>query len=93
MTVVMNLKQSTSQVVKKQLVGKHKRVDLAMRRFNLAYERLMFEDRLIDYMIGLEALLLRSEEQQELGFRLALRGSRLLGHDPNARSGTFSRLR
>src|SRR2546422_858598 len=78
---------------KKQLVGKHKRVDLAMRRFNLAYERLMFEDRLIDYMIGLEALLLRSEEQQELGFRLALRGSRLLGHDPNARSGTFSRLR
>jgi hypothetical protein len=77
----------------RQYLMQHKRVDLAMRRFNLAYERLMLEDRLIDYAIGLEALLLRAEEQQELGFRLALRGSRLLTNDANARSEIFSRLR
>jgi hypothetical protein len=77
----------------RQYPKEHKRVDLAIRRFNLAYERLMFEDRLIDYAIGLESLLLRAEEQQELGFRLALRGSRLLGNDPKARSEIFSRLR
>jgi hypothetical protein len=77
----------------RQYLIQHKRVDLAMRRFNLAYERLLLEDRLIDYAIALEALLLRAEEQQELRFRLALRGSRLLRDEPSERSEVFSRLR
>lgn len=66
---------------------------MALRRFNLAYERVLPEDRLIDYTIALEALLLRRGEQQELAYRLALRGSALLGKNPEARFEIFSRLR
>lgn len=77
----------------RQRSKKRSRVELALRRFNLAYERLLPEDRLIDCVIALEALLLRAEEQQELAFRMALRGSRLLGRDPDARSDLFSRFR
>jgi hypothetical protein len=59
----------------------------------LAYERVLPEDRLIDYAIALEALLLRGDEHQELAYRLALRGSALLGETPDARVEIFSRLR
>jgi hypothetical protein len=77
----------------RQRSRKRRRIDLALRRFNLAYERVLPEDRLIDYAIALEALLLRGDEHQELAYRLALRGSALLGETPDARVEIFSRLR
>jgi hypothetical protein len=78
---------------RRQRGRKRRRQDLALRRFNLAYERALPEDRLIDYAIALEALLLKGDEQQELSYRLALRGSALLGENPDARLEIFSRLR
>lgn len=49
-----------------------KRTGVASRRFEFAYERTRPEDKLIDYLIGFEALLLKSEEKDELAYRLSL---------------------
>jgi len=51
-------------------------VELAVRRFNLAYERVMPADKLIDMMIAFEALLL--PEKDELALRLSIRVANLL---------------
>lgn len=69
---------------------KRNRIELALRRFNYGYERKRPEDRLIDYMIGFEALLLG--EEQELRYKLALRGSALLGRNSDERERTFNEL-
>jgi hypothetical protein len=68
-------------------------IDLALRRFNVGYERARLEDRLIDYFIGFEALLLKEEERQELDYRLALRGGALLGKNGPEKTQMFSELR
>lgn len=68
------------------------RIDLALRRFNFGYERVRPEDKLIDYMIGLEALLLEADERQELNYRLSLRGAVLLGTTPEERRKTHQEL-
>lgn len=78
---------------RRQRSSTRRRIDLALRRFNLAYERILPQDRLIDYMIALEALLLTREEQQELAYKLGLRGSALLGENPDTRFEVFSRLK
>lgn len=70
--------------------SKQNRIELALRRFNYGYERKRPEDRLIDYMIGFEALLLG--EEQELRYKLALRGSALLGRNSDERERTFNEL-
>jgi hypothetical protein len=72
---------------------KLKRTDIALRRFNFAYERVRPEDKLIDYLIGFEALLLKGDEHQELEYRLALRGSRLLSKTPEERQTVFKELK
>lgn len=72
---------------------KQKRTDIALRRFNFAYERVRPEDKLIDYLIGFEALLLKGDERQELEYRLALRGSVLLGKTPEERQAVFKELK
>lgn len=58
-----------------------RRVEVALRRLDFAYERARPEDKLVDYLIGFEALLLKRSERQELEYRLALRGSYLLADD------------
>ena len=68
------------------------RLDLALRRFDFGYQRTMPEDKIIDYMIALEALLLNKTEGQELGFRLSLRGSALLGSTPEERKTIYEEL-
>lgn len=68
-----------------------RRIRTALRRFNLGCERPIFEDRLIDFVIALEALLLDS--QGELSYRIALRGAALLGDAPTEREDYFIRLR
>jgi len=72
---------------------KQKRTDVALRRFNFAYERVRPEDKLIDYLIGFEALLLKGDERQELEYRLALRGSVLLGKTSEERQTVFKELK
>jgi hypothetical protein len=68
-------------------------IDLALRRFNVGYERARPEDRLIDYFIGFEAILLKEEERQELDYRLAVRGGVLLGKNGAERNQIFNELR
>ena len=70
-----------------------RRIDVALRRFNFAYERVRPEDRLIDYLIGFEALLLLEGERQELEYRLALRGCVLLGKTEKGRKAVFQELK
>ena len=68
------------------------RVEVALRRFNLGYERARLEDMLIDYAIGFESLLLGGA-QQELGYRMALRGAALLGKAHSERKEIFHDLK
>lgn len=72
---------------------KRNRIEVALRRFNFGYGRITPEDKLIDCLIAFEALLLRKEERQELEYRLALRGSVLLGKTPDGRKRVFEELK
>ena len=67
-----------------------RRTELAIRRFNFGYERARAEDKLVDYMIAFEALLLN--ETAELKFRLATRGATLLGSTPDERRQIYVEL-
>jgi hypothetical protein len=53
-------------------------LDIAIRRFNTAYERGRLDDKLLDYMIAFEALFFRKDERGELRNRLAVRAARFL---------------
>lgn len=67
---------------------KDNRFDVARRRLSLGNERGIPEDRLLDYMIGLEALYLL-DGNNELTFRLSLRISFLLYKDPAERKDVY----
>jgi hypothetical protein len=68
-----------------------KAIKTALSRFSFVYERGRPEDRLIDYIISLEALLL--ENEPELRYKFSLRGSALLGEDdPKKRATIFYEL-
>ncbi len=69
------------------------RIEIALRRFNFAHERVAPEDELIDHLISFEALLLKQTERQELDYRLALRGSALLAENREQRKVVFDQLR
>ncbi len=62
-----------------------KRVELALRRFNRAYERHSLEDTLIDLWIGFEALL------GSVQYRAALRIGRLAGSTSSERWDAFEK--
>ena len=66
-------------------------LDLALRYYNSAKERENNEDKLIDYMIVLEALYL--SEELELGFKLSHRVATLLGEDEPKRREIFNNMR
>lgn len=70
-----------------------RRLGSALRRLGFGLERLRVEDRILDHVIGLEAILLDESEMGELSFRLAMRGAVILGGNPNIREQTFKRLR
>jgi hypothetical protein len=71
---------------------RREQLDLAVRRFNQGCERRLPEDRLIDYVIALEALLLPDEKIGEYRYRLSLRGAALLGDDPLDRAAVKRNL-
>lgn len=55
-----------------------KYVGVALRRFNLAYQRNLIEDRFIDYFISLESLYSTTGERGEVTHRISTRASRVL---------------
>ncbi len=67
--------------------NKERIINLAIKRFNNSYERADHEDRLIDLIIGFEALLL--PEKDELGLRLALRTAVMLEQDAGKRQDIY----
>lgn len=69
------------------------RLGTAIARFNSTYDRVRPEDRIIDLTIALEALLMTDNDQQELSYRLALRGAALLGDAPDQRERLFRDLK
>lgn len=69
-----------------------KEVETSLRRFSYSFQRQRSEDRLIDYMIALEAILV--QESQELSYRLSMRGAALLGrNNADKRERVFNELR
>lgn len=52
---------------------------IALRRYNLSYEREHREDRFLDYMISFEALYGRESETTEITHRISTRFARALG--------------
>jgi Apea-like HEPN len=81
------------ELVQATRLGAERRLSTAMNRFNFGYERPRPEDKLTDFLIGFEALLLKKNERQELEYRLALRGSRLVGKGEDERSQVFDLLK
>ncbi len=68
-------------------------INIAIRRFNYAYEREKAEDKLVDYMIAFEALYFKSGETGELLYRLATRVSRLLRQSFEDRKLVFKKMK
>lgn len=64
--------------------GNERSFDLAVRRFNAAYERRAPEDRLIDYWVALEALFTRRQESA-ISYRATSRIARFIGSDKRER--------
>lgn len=65
-------------------------LDLAIRRFHLAYSG-DIQDRFLDHMIALEFLYVG--QNQELTYKLALRGAYLLGHNKMERTKIFNDIK
>ena len=68
------------------------RQSLALRRFEMAYERWIPEDRLIDHWIALEALFLPGISD-ELSFRASLRIAYYMTASPDERQRIFDKMR
>jgi len=65
------------------LVEGAERFSFSIHRFNLAFERNLIADRIVDLVIAAEALLLGDIDETyrgELRFRLALRGAKFIEH-------------
>jgi len=65
----------------------------ALRRFHYAIERQRSDDRILDFVIALEAILLANLEGAELSYRFALRAAWLLAQDVEQRGATFNAYR
>ncbi|HEX7402246.1 MAG TPA: hypothetical protein VF369_08715 [candidate division Zixibacteria bacterium] len=68
-------------------------IELALDRFNYAYDRKRPEDKLIDYMIAFETLYLKKEDEGEYGYRMSMRVASLLGKIPDERKQIFLDLK
>jgi len=66
-------------------------LETAINRFNSAMEKASFEDRLIDFIIALEALFLK--EPLELEYRLSIRIASFLGKTKDERNKIFQLIR
>jgi hypothetical protein len=68
-------------------------LSIALSRFADGYERIRLEDRMIDYVIGLEALYLQREGEGEFGYKMAHRVSILLSRQKKSRSMLFREIK
>jgi len=73
--------------------GRRKKLQVAMGRFNGAYERKRPDDKLVDLWIALEALFLKSSERMELTYKAALRIARFVGRDAPERVEIFEGMK
>ncbi len=64
----------------------------SLRRFNTSYERWRDDDRIIDIVVALEAILLSGNEQLELKYRFALRGAALMNLPSDEGKKVFENL-
>ena len=69
----------------------HKYLRIAVIRFNLGSEEKDLENKLIDFFVAFEALLLL--ETLELSYKLALRTATLLGESPKEKKEIFNFMR
>lgn len=68
-------------------------LQVPIRRLRAAGTRAQGEDTLVDYVIGLEALLGKEDERAELGYRFRVRGSVLLASKRKERKMRLRELR
>ena len=67
-----------------------------IRRFNLAFDRDLLEERIVDLVIAAEALFLgdqKSSDRGELSFRFALRAAKFIDHPKYGQRDIFSIMR
>jgi hypothetical protein len=67
-------------------------LDIALSRFNFAYERDKLEDKLIDFMVAFEALFFKEGESGEFRHKLSVRVSRFLEEEYEQRKLTAKRM-
>ena len=67
-------------------------LQLPARRLELGAERTRRGDALVDYVIGLEALLSKGGEQTEIRYRFSVRGAVVLSPAPADRRGKFEEM-
>ena len=72
--------------------GRDDYLGLPARRLKTGVERSAPEDSLVDFVIGLESLLSKPEEQTELRYRFAIRGAVLLAKTRSERYDRFKEL-
>jgi len=68
-------------------------LSLPLRRLIDGLGRTRFDDSIVDYAIGLEALLLAASEKDELSYRFALRGATVLGESGEDKHQAIQNLR
>jgi len=66
---------------------------LALRRFDMAYQRDFLEDRLIDLWVALESLFGTPSEVQELRYKFAMRIAHFIGSNPVDREDIFQGMK
>ncbi|MHA1389118.1 MAG: hypothetical protein ACTSR9_11855 [Candidatus Thorarchaeota archaeon] len=66
-------------------------LELAMKRFNMSYERPQFKDTLIDLMIAFEALLVQ-REKKGIGATIARRVANLIADSDEERQNIFDEI-
>lgn len=79
-------------MVRQLSLEKFTQVDIALRRFNYAYERDKLEDKLIDFMVAFEALFFKEGESGEFRHKLSIRVSRFLKDEYIQRKWTAEKV-
>jgi len=79
--------------VKEIMLSPSHYLSLPLRRLIDGLARTRFDDRIVDYAIGLEALLLKDSEQNELSYRFRLRGAMVLGEAGEDKHEAFQDLK
>jgi hypothetical protein len=88
-----NFREESSAAMSDETGTTQTALNIALRRFTDGYERIKLEDRIIDYMIGLEALYLQGESPSEISYKLAHRISVLLADNKEQRQKLFLKMK